>query len=73
MISKTWATPATRHQRLAAHRVVQLTAESWMVDPRASRTFPPYLDARRGDLGAYTLVVDADGETIVQGEALRIE
>ncbi len=44
-----------------------------MVDPQASRTFPPYLDARRGDLGTYTSVVDVDGETIVQVEALRIE
>ncbi len=48
-------------------------AEGWIVDSPARRTFPPYLEAGRGDLGVYISVVDVDGETFVQVDALRIE
>ncbi|MDP9368167.1 MAG: hypothetical protein M3Q03_07820 [Chloroflexota bacterium] len=58
---------------ILTRRAVQLMAEGWIVDSPARRTFPPYLEAGRGDLGVYISVVDVDGETFVQVDALRIE
>ncbi len=55
-----------------AHHGAQLTSLGWSVTPSDPRTFPPYLEARRGDLNVYVSVDRIDSENIVQLLASRV-
>ncbi len=55
-----------------AHHGAQLTSLGWSVTPSDPTTFPPYLEAQRGDLNVYVSVDRIDSENIVQLLASRV-